>query len=136
MASGQKALDQAKITELIGKLESGNQTIQQAFKKQQEAVAVWDSSLYDNRYSLNAQEPWDQEKFADLLGRWIVATNQPFSIVDDVELRELLIYTHHPSPSLKIPQRDAIKRRIMKMGEDAITATRHMFVVHQFYIFG
>jgi hypothetical protein len=40
VASGQKALDQATITELIGKLESGNQTIQQAFKKQQEAVAV------------------------------------------------------------------------------------------------
>jgi hypothetical protein len=34
------ASGQAKITELIGKLESGNQTIQQAFKKQQEAVAV------------------------------------------------------------------------------------------------
>jgi hypothetical protein len=41
------------------------------------------------------------------------------------------MYTHHHSPNLKIPHRDAIKKRIMKMGEDSIKATKHMFQVRE-----
>ena len=64
-----------------------------------------------------------------MLAKWIVATDQPFSTVDEPEFRDLLMYTHHPSPNLHIPHRDAIKRRIMKMGEDTIEATKEMFKV-------
>jgi hypothetical protein len=41
----------------------------------------------------------------------------------------MLIYAHHPTPGLKIPHRDAIRRRIMKMGEDSVEATKEMFAV-------
>jgi hypothetical protein len=72
---------------------------------------------------------WDQAKFEDLLAKWIVATNQPFYTVDEPEFHELLAHTHHPSPELKIPHHDAVKRKVMKMGEDSIEATKEMFVV-------
>ena len=64
-----------------------------------------------------------------MLAKWIVATDQPFSTVDEPEFHDLLMYTHHPSPNLHIPHRDAIKWRIMKMGEDTIEATKEMFKV-------
>jgi hypothetical protein len=73
--------------------------------------------------------PWEQDKFEEMLAKWVVATDQPFYAVDDPEFRDLLMYTHHPSPNLKIPHRDAIKRRVMKMGEDTIEATKEMFLV-------
>jgi hypothetical protein len=54
--------------------------------------------------------PWDQEKFKDLLAKWIIATDQPFYTVDEPEFYKLLEYTHHPSLELKIPHHDAVKR--------------------------
>jgi hypothetical protein len=59
----------------------------------------------------------------------MVVTDQPFYVVNDVEFRELLTYTHHPSPTLKIPLRNAMKERIMKLGDDTIRETRQMFKV-------
>jgi hypothetical protein len=59
----------------------------------------------------------------------MVVTDQPFYAVNDVEFRDLLIYTHHPSPTLKIPFRNAMKERIMKLGDETIRATRQMFKV-------
>jgi hypothetical protein len=41
----------------------------------------------------------------------------------------MLTYAHHPSPTLKIPHRDAIRRRIMKMGEDSVELIKEMFAV-------
>lgn len=73
--------------------------------------------------------PWDQETFEDLLAKWIVATDQPFHTVDGAEFRKLLGYAHHPSPELKIPHRNAVKRRIMRMGQDVIDATKESFAV-------
>jgi len=73
--------------------------------------------------------PWDQETFEDLLAKWIVATDQPFYTVDEPEFRKLLAYTHHPSPELKIPHRNAVRRRVMKMGGDCIEATKKLFEV-------
>jgi hypothetical protein len=75
--------------------------------------------------------PWNQEKFEDLLAKWVVATDQPFYTVDEPEFRDLLMYTHHPSPNLKIPHRDSIKRRIMTMGKDTVEATKQMFKVRK-----
>jgi hypothetical protein len=73
--------------------------------------------------------PWDQDRFEELLAKWIVATDQPFYTVEEPEFRDLLMYTHHPSPKLKIPHRDTVKRRIIKMGAASIEATKQMFQV-------
>lgn len=59
----------------------------------------------------------------------MVVTDQPFTTVDVGEFRDLLTYIHHPSPTLIIPHRDAMKRRIIKLGDDTIAATRAMFRV-------
>jgi len=56
------------------------------------------------------QEVWYQEKFEQLIAEWVVACNQPFEEVDKPEFWDMLAYAHHPSPSLKIPHQDAIKR--------------------------
>jgi hypothetical protein len=50
-------------------------------------------------------------------------------MVDEPEFRELLNYAHHHLPNLKIPHRNAVKRRTMKMGKDTIEATKEMFSV-------
>ncbi len=39
------------------------------------------------------------------------------------------MYTHHPASTLHIPHKDAIRRRIMKMGEDTVEGTKKMFAV-------
>ncbi|KAF8222045.1 hypothetical protein L208DRAFT_1324604, partial [Tricholoma matsutake] len=113
VASGNKVLDPGVVSEFLCKVESSNVTIQSAFKKQVKSAAG----------------PWNQEKFEDMLAKWIVATDQPLSTVDEPEFCDLLMYTHHPSPNLHIPHQDAIKWRIMKMGEDMIEATKEMFKV-------
>ena len=98
--------------EWLGKYEATSSTIQNAFKKQLEAAAG----------------PWDQEKFEDLLAKWIVATDQPFYTVDDPEFRDFVMYTHHPA-TLHIPHRNTIKKRVMKMGDDMRNIVKHMFRV-------
>ena len=113
IASGKAVLDSVAMMQWLGTYESTSSTIQSAFKRQADTAAG----------------PWEQEKFEDMLAKWVVVTDQPFYTVDEAEFRDLLIYTHHPSPDLKIPHRDAIKRRIMKMGEDTVAATRQMFRV-------
>jgi hypothetical protein len=60
-------------------------------------------------FSMLVWGPWDQEKFEDLLAKWIVTTDQPFDTVDHSEVCELMTYAHHPSPSQKIPHHGAIK---------------------------
>lgn len=75
------------------------------------------------------QGPWDQETFEDLLAKWIIATDQPFHTVDEPEFRKLLAYTHHCSPELMIPHWNAVRRRVMKMGEDSVESTKELFMV-------
>jgi len=58
-----------------------------------------------------------------------VATDQPFYTVDEPEFRQFVMYSRHPSQNVKIPHRDAVKRRIMKMGDNAIDSTVNMFKV-------
>jgi hypothetical protein len=64
-----------------------------------------------------------------MLAEWIVLTDQPFDLVDNTTFRDLVTYVHHPAPELKIPHRDAMKRRVMKLGEETIRSTRKMFAV-------
>ena len=75
------------------------------------------------------QGPWDQNRFEELLTKWIIATDQSFDTVDNPEFRELMSYIHHLAPAIHIPGRHAIRRRAMKMGEDGIEATKKMFAV-------
>ncbi|KAF5320031.1 hypothetical protein D9758_017720 [Tetrapyrgos nigripes] len=66
------------------------------------------------------QEPWNQGYFEELLVKWLVASNQPFSEVEQVEFIELLQYVHHSGGKLHIPKQDVIRRRIIKLGESII----------------
>ena len=112
IASGKSVLDQAAMAEWLCNYEETSSTIQYAFKKQSEASAV----------------PWDQGQFKDLLTKWIIATDQPFYTVDDPKFRAFVTYTHHPAV-LQVPHRDAIKRRVMKMGEETRDDIRQLFRV-------
>ena len=49
--------------------------------------------------------------------------------MDHPEFHDMLTYAHHLAINLKIPHRDAIRRRIMKMGEDSVEAMKEMFAV-------
>jgi hypothetical protein len=49
--------------------------------------------------------------------------------VEKPEFVALMNFTHHTGGPLKIPQRDAIKRRVIKMGEETIEGVREMFSV-------
>jgi hypothetical protein len=75
------------------------------------------------------QGPWDQEKFEQVLMEWIIACDQPFEEVERPEFIAMMNYTHHTGTSLKIPQRNGIKRRLMQMGNDTIGDVRNMFLV-------
>jgi hypothetical protein len=80
--------------------------------------------------SLTSQGEWDQAKFERLLTDWIAVCNQPFDEVEKPEFRAVLEYTHlFSSTPLKIPGQTTIKKRIMKLGEDTVKATRKMFEV-------
>lgn len=74
--------------------------------------------------------------FNNLVAKYIVATDQSFSIVESPEFIRLMEYTHHGSTlNFSIPGRTAIRSRIMKMGEDTVEGTRKMFKVCKILIF-
>jgi hypothetical protein len=72
---------------------------------------------------------WDYEKFEQLLMEWIVACDQPFDEVEKPEFIAMMNFTHHSGGRLKIPKREGIKRRVMKMGEETIKGVCKMFKV-------
>ena len=41
----------------------------------------------------------------------------------------MMNFTHHTGSPLKIPRRNVIKQRVMKMGEETIEGVREMFLV-------
>lgn len=59
----------------------------------------------------------------------MIACDQPFEEVDKPEFRELLTYVRHSGASFTIPGREAMRRRVMKLGEVELEATREMFTV-------
>lgn len=75
------------------------------------------------------QGPWDQAKFERLLTEWIVACDQPFDEVEKEEFIKLMNYARHPATSVKLPSREGVRRRVMKMGEDTVDGIREMFAV-------
>ena len=135
IASGKKMLDPEKAKEWFSNLDAASQNIHQAFQKQAEVAAVrqFKKKYFPNLHDFVIQSPWDQVKFEGLITEWIVGCNQTFDEVEKPEFREMLTYAHHPSPTLKIPHRNAIKRRIMQMGEDTVESTKAMFKVLSFF---
>jgi hypothetical protein len=87
---------------------------------------MWESAFYSSFFL--QERNWDQNKFEQLLADWIVVCDQPFDEVEKPEFRQLLEYTHL-RPSLHIPHRSAVKKRIMKMGEDTINGVKEMIRV-------
>jgi hypothetical protein len=73
------------------------------------------------------QGPWDQAKFECLLTEWIVACDQPFNVVEKDEFVKLMTYARHPAHAIKLPSREGIRQRVMKMGEEIIAGTCEMF---------
>ena len=78
---------------------------------------------------MSLQGPWDQDEFERLLTEWIVACDQPFDEVEKPEFISLMEYTHRSGDSLKMFKRDAVKRRVMKMGDETIEGTHETFSV-------
>ncbi|KAF8804688.1 hypothetical protein BYT27DRAFT_7300619 [Phlegmacium glaucopus] len=95
IASGKRELDGHAEAEYLKKLNKASENIKKAFKDQK----AW------------AAGPWDQEKFEQLLTEWIIACDQPFDEVEKPEFITMMNFTHCNVGSLKIPKRDAIKRR-------------------------
>jgi hypothetical protein len=60
----------------------------------------------------------------------MVACDQPFEEVDQLEFRRLLEYIH--MRPLHIPHRKSMSRRIMKMGDDMIQDVKSMIAVSIF----
>lgn len=76
-------------------------------------------------FFLLEQANWDQETFEQLLTEWMVACDQPFEEVNQLEFCRLLEYTHL-QPSLHIPHCQSVKRCVMKMGEDTVNNVKKM----------
>ncbi|KAF8813537.1 hypothetical protein BYT27DRAFT_7035532, partial [Phlegmacium glaucopus] len=71
IASGKRELDGHAEAEYLKKLNKASENIKKAFKDQKARAAG----------------PWDQEKFEQLLTKWIITCNQPF---DEVEKPEFI----------------------------------------------
>jgi hypothetical protein len=63
---------------------------------------------------------------------WLIACDQPFEEVERPEFIAMMNLTHHNGASLKIPKRDGVKRRLMKMGDDVIEDVCNMFSVRSY----
>ncbi|KAF8224541.1 hypothetical protein L208DRAFT_1015671, partial [Tricholoma matsutake] len=87
IASGEIKLSSTKLAEFTQHHDAHQQSLKNAFAQQQEKVA----------------EPWSQEKFEELLTKWIVASDQPFEEVENPEFANLLNYINRSPSSLKIP---------------------------------
>ena len=132
IAGGRKSLDAAKAAEYVKHLEKSSTNIVNLFNQQHQQAAVRPLPIFDRNlieiHCFVQEQSWDQDTFERLLSEWIVACDQPFDEVEKPEFRQLLEYTHL-RPSLHIPHRGAVKKRIMKMGEDTIEDVKKMIEV-------
>lgn len=128
IASGKKQLDGRTESEYLKKLEKASENIKKAFEDQQARAAVSDINFNIYISLISRQGPWT-------LTEWIVACDQPFDEVENPEFVTMMNITHHTGGPLKIPGRNAIKRRVMKMGEDTIDGVRDMLSVQYNFFF-
>jgi hypothetical protein len=121
VASAKWQLDGNREHEFLEKLNRLSGNIKKAFQDQQARAVVSDNYLYLCMQLIKSQQgPWNQEKFEKALMEWIIACDQPFDEVEKPEFIALMMITHHASGLFKIPKRDGIKQRVMKMGEETI----------------
>ncbi|GLB44045.1 putative protein dimerization activity [Lyophyllum shimeji] len=110
-AAGKKTLDASTQSKWLKELENTSNNLKKAFAAQQAQAAG----------------PWDQEKFEELITKWVIACDQPFDAVEKPEYIDMMNYAHHPASSIKLPSREGVRRRVMKMGEDTVKGIRKMF---------
>jgi hypothetical protein len=63
----------------------------------------------------------DNEKLREMMAIWVINRQRPFSIVEDPELIEILMYLN---PTTKPVKADSIKRTIMSLYEEGQEAMR------------
>ncbi|KAJ7871867.1 hypothetical protein B0H14DRAFT_3131744 [Mycena olivaceomarginata] len=81
---------------------------------------------------LSGQEPWDQEHFERLLGKFIVAMDQLFTLVQEPEFGELLQYMHkHTGRVPEILKEKSVKGKIMKIGNELENELTAMFAKNE-----
>ncbi|KAF7964435.1 hypothetical protein HWV62_7982, partial [Athelia sp. TMB] len=115
IASGRKVLDTKEASEYLAAIEAASgMNIPQMFNQQQQDAA---------------NHNWDQKEFETRLSEWIATCDQPFDEVEKPEFRRLLEYTHTRSIPLHIPHRGAVRKRVMKMGEDTVDGIKKMISV-------
>ncbi|KAJ7143233.1 hypothetical protein C8R46DRAFT_1046247 [Mycena filopes] len=68
----------------------------QVARKFQDGLAKVEGNIVTlmNKHAENAKEPWNQSHFEELLAKWIAATDQPFSVVEEPEFKTLLRYPY------------------------------------------
>jgi hypothetical protein len=75
------------------------------------------------------QEPFNYEQWVELLVKWIVASDAPFTEVEVPEFIELLQYTHQGSDTLHIPSSWTVKQRALKMSKTTMDEIKQLFEV-------
>jgi hypothetical protein len=131
LAHGKSPMTPEAAEKYLADFETINNNIRDMFAKQLAAseVHVLSYPFHCPLLSLS-QEPWDQEHFEELIAKWVAACDQPFSVVDSAEFRELLQYTHHPTrKQLRIPHAQSVKARIERMEEEMTDGLRAVFAV-------
>ncbi|THH21580.1 hypothetical protein EUX98_g8361 [Antrodiella citrinella] len=73
-----------------------------------------------------SQEPWDQEKFEDLLAKWMAVTNQPFTATEVPEYIALLEYVQRAPRRPHIPASTTMSDRIMNLADEKTGSIRQM----------
>jgi hypothetical protein len=111
IAQGKKVLDPDTAAAYLTQLEQASANLVDAFNKQVN----------------KAFGDWNQDKFEDLLAKWLIACDQPFDEVEKPEFNTFIEYTHQGL--LHIPGQMAIKHCIMKMGDETIQGIKDMVQV-------
>ncbi|KAF5374248.1 hypothetical protein D9758_004531 [Tetrapyrgos nigripes] len=97
-------------------IEQCQETIKESFSQQQAAAQV---------------RAMGSGQFKDLLVKWIVACDQPFSEVEQQEFIDLMQYVHHSGGALHIPKKDAVCCKVLKLGKKTMKEMKEMFLVLQ-----
>ena len=74
-------------------------------------------------------QDFDQKTWERYVARWVAASDQPFSSVEEPEFIEMIRYCHGSDDILKIPCAKTVRNHIMIMGENFITDTKTMLAV-------
>ena len=130
IASGEIELSSAKLAELVKAHGTHQVLLENAFSWQQEKAAVSSYVLKQlHSFHHRIQEPWSQERFEELLIRWIVTSDQPFNEVENPELVNLLKYVNWSLSSFKIPSRFTVKHHVASIGAEGVQQMKELFLV-------